>query len=143
MLLVGLTTTGKQVWSGRLHMRPIWASEATLAHARESGKGYSVAPHSPSTPRLVVKQEQCTSGPIIAPPSTWSSKVYRHLKLRLFLVTYRKLPLHQLSGVKNSLPGPQEFQASLQGPDCIDSNGQHNCSLLHQQGDQTLFVPSS
>ena len=120
-------------------------SEATLAHARESGKGHSVAPLSPSTPRLVVKRGQCTSGPTIAPPSTRSSKVYRRLKLRLgrtlrglhckrHLVSYRKLPLHQLFGVKNSLPGPQEFRASLQGPDCIDNNGQHNCSLFHQQG---------
>ena len=120
-------------------------SEATLAHARESGNGHSVAPLSPSTPRLVVKRGQCISGPTIAPPSTHSSKVYRSLKLRLGrtlrglhckrrLVSYRKLPLHQLSGVKSSLPGPQEFRASLQGPDCIDNNGQHNCSLLHQQG---------
>ena len=38
------------------------------------------------------------------------------------------------SGVKGSLPGPQEFRASLQGPDCIDSNGQHDCGFLHQQG---------
>ena len=37
-------------------------------------------------------------------------------------------------GVKSSLPGPQEFRASLQGPDCSDSNGQRNCGLLHQQG---------
>ena len=78
-------------------------------------------------------------------PSTRSSKVYRCPKLRLgctlrglhckrYLVNCRKSPLHQLSGVKSSLPGPQEFRASLQGPDCIDSNGQNNCSLLHQQG---------
>ena len=38
------------------------------------------------------------------------------------------------SGVLNSLPGPQEFRSSLQGPDCTDSNGQHICSRLHQQG---------
>ena len=118
------------------------ASKATLAHARESGKGHSVAPLSPSTPRLVVKQGQCTSRPTIA-PSTCSSKVYRRLKLRLgctlrglhckrHLVSYRKSPLHQLSGVKSSLPGPLEFRASLQRPDCIDNNRQHNCSLLHQ-----------
>ena len=123
------------------------ASEATLAHARESGKGHSVASLSPATPRLVVKREQCTLGPTVASPSTHSSKVYRRLKLRLgrtlrglhckrCLVNYRKSPLHQLSGVKSNLSGPQEFRTSLQGPDCIDSNGQHNCSLLHQQGGQ-------
>ena len=86
------------------------ASEVTLAHAQESGKGHSVAPLSPSTPSLVVKQEQCTLRQIIASHSTWSSKVYSRLKLRLgcilrglhcnrCLVTYRKSPLHQLKTV--------------------------------------------
>ena len=42
-------------------------------------------------------------------------------------------PPHQLPGVKSSFPGPLEFRVSLQRPDCSDSNGQHNCSLLHQQ----------
>ena len=45
------------------------ASEVTLAHAQESGKGHSVAPLSPSTPSLVVKQY--ASRPIFASPSTW------------------------------------------------------------------------
>ena len=35
-------------------------------------------------------------------------------------------------GAKSSLAGPQEFRASLQGSDCPDSNGQHNCGLLYQ-----------
>ena len=120
------------------------ASEVTLAHAQESGKGHSVAPLSPSTPSLVVKQEQCASRPIIASPSTWSSKVYSRLKLRLGC-TLKRTPLQEVFGhlqkvastsVKNSLSGPKEFQVSLQGPDCTDSNGQHNCRLLHQQGEQ-------
>ena len=121
------------------------APEATLAHTRDSGKGHSLAPLSPSTPKLVVRQEQCTSGPTVAPPSSRSSNVYRCLKRRLGrtfrglhckrrLVRSRKSPPHQASGVESSLPGPQEFRASLQGPDCSDSNGQHNCGFLHQQG---------
>ena len=36
-------------------------------------------------------------------------------------------------GAKGSVSGPQEFRASLQGPDCSDSNGQHNRVFLHQQ----------
>ena len=89
----------------------------------------------------MVKREQSTSGSTIASPSICSTKVYRCLKLRLgrtlrglhckrCLVNYRKSPLHQISGVKSSLSG------IWQGPDCIDSNGQHNHSLFHQQGGQ-------
>ena len=52
------------------------------------------------------------------------------------LVKHRKSPPHQLYGVKSSFSGPQEFRASFQRPDCSDSNGQHNCSLLHEQGGQ-------
>ena len=89
--------------------------------------------------------EQCTSGPTVASPSTRSSKVYRRLKLRLgrtlgdstttgvWSITESRLYINFLE-FKSSLPGPQEFRASLQGPDCIDNNGQHNCCLLHQQG---------
>ena len=121
------------------------AFEAALAYPRKPVKGYSSPPLSPSTPRLVVKREQCTAGPTIAPPSTRSPNVYRRLKRRLGrtlrglhckrrLVRPRKSPPHQSFGIKSSLPGPQEFQVSLQGPDCPDSSGQHNCGLLHQQG---------
>ena len=86
-------------------------------------------------------------------PSTRSSKVYRRLKLRLgrtlrglhckrCLVNYRKPPPHKFSGVKSRVSSPQEFRASFQGPDCIDSNGHHNCSLLHQQGGRYESRPS-
>ena len=33
-----------------------------------------------------------------------------------------------------SFSGPQAFQASLQGSDCVSSNRQHTCGVLHQQG---------
>ena len=35
--------------------------------------------------------------------------------------------------LESRFSGPQEFRASLQGPDCSDSNRQHNCGFLHQQ----------
>ena len=127
------------------YQAPSVAPEATLAHTRDSGKGHSSAPLSPSTPRLVVRREQCTLGPTVAPSSSRPSNVYGHLKQRLGrtfgglhckrrLVRSRKSPPHQRSGVESSLPGPQEFRASLQGPDCSDSNRQHNGGFLHQQG---------
>ena len=101
--------------------------------ARESAKGHFVAPLSPSTPRLVVKREQCPLGPIIASPSTCSSKVYRRLNSGwdahlgdstargVWSLTESHLYIN-FSGKKKKIPGPQEFRASLQGPDCTDSN---------------------
>ena len=120
------------------------APEATLAHTGNFGKGYPLASLSPSTSRLVVKREQCASGPTVSSPLTSPSNVYRRLKRRLGntlrgfyckrrLVRHKKSSPLQLPGDKSSFPGPQEFQASLQGPDCSDSNRQHKCSLLHQQ----------
>ena len=130
------------------------APETTLAYAQELGKDHTVVPLSLSTHRLVVKREKCSVGPTIASPSTRCTNVYRRVKQRLGrtlrglhckrrLVRHRKSPPHQLSRVKSSFCGPQEFRASLQGPDCSDSNGQHNCGLLHQQGGRyeiRLFV---
>ena len=94
--------------------------EATLACTRESGKDHSVVPLSTPTSRLVAGQEQCSSGPTVASPSTRSANVQRLLKRRLGhtlralhckrrLVKHRKSPPHQLSGVKSSFSGPQEF----------------------------------
>ena len=55
------------------------ALEATLACPRNFGKGHFGSPVTPSSPRLVVGQEQCTTGPTSAPPSTRYSAVYRRL----------------------------------------------------------------
>ena len=85
------------------------ASETTLAYTGGSGKDHSIAPFPPSTPGLVVKREQCSSGPTFASPSTCPSNVYRRLKLRLGrtlrglhgkrrLVRHRKSPPHQPLG---------------------------------------------
>ena len=120
------------------------ALEATLVCSRSFGKSHSGSPVTPSTHRLVVGREQCTTGPTFAPPSTRYSAVYRRLKRRLgrtlrglyckrCLVSLRKSPPHKFLGVEGCPSGPKEFQASLQRPDCSCSNRQHNCSLLHKQ----------
>ena len=122
------------------------ALEATLACPLSFGKDHSDSSVTSPPLRLVVGRKQCTEGPTLAPPppSTRSSAVYRRLKRRLgrtlrglhckrHLVIPRKSPPHKFLGVKSSLSGPQEFQASLQGPDYPCSNRQHNCSLLHKQ----------
>ena len=117
----------------------------TLACSGESGKGHSSSPVSPSSPRLVVAREQCAAGPAFAPTSARSSNLYRRLKRRLGrslrrshskrrLVGARKSPAYKFSRAQGRFSGPQEFRASLQGPDCSDSNRQHNCGFLHQQG---------
>ena len=126
------------------HEALLVAPEAALACSQNSRKSYSVTPISPSAPRLVVGQEQCPSGTTVSPPSTCTPGVYRRhkrrpgctlreLRCKRHLVRYRKPPPHKFSGVKSCFSGPQESRASLQGPNCADSNGQHNCSLLHQQ----------
>ena len=120
------------------------APEATLARSGGSGQGYSIAPVSSSSPRLVVGREQCTTGSASTSSAARTAVVYRHLKRRLGhslrglhckrrLVRTRKSPPHKFFGAKGSVSGPQEFRASLQGPDCSGSNGQHNCGILHQQ----------
>ena len=147
MSLIGLlTATEKQVWACCLHMRPVQWHLKQHWHVPESlEKIIPYSPLSPSTPGLLVRREQCTQGSALAPPSTCSIDIFRRLKRRLGhtlrgihdkrrLVRTRKSSPHQFLGVQGSSSGPQEFRASLQGTDCSDSNGQHNCSLLHQQG---------
>ena len=135
--------------------------EATLACSGVSGKGHSVAPFSSSSPRLVVDREQCNSGPAVAPLATRSANGYRCLKRKLgcslrglhgkrHLVRSRKSPPQKFFGVKSSVSGPQEFRASLQGPDCSDSKT-HPRSLecdsgqtvQTQSGDPDRVVPFS
>ena len=114
------------------------ALEATLAHFGDLGKDYPDTQISPFTPRVVVRREKRTPESTVASPRLRSTNVYRRLKRRLGItlrglhckrrvVKHRKSLPYQFSGVKSSLPGPQELQASLQGSDCSSSNGQHNC----------------
>ena len=120
------------------------ALEATLACSGDSGQDHSGSPCSPSSPGLVAGREKCAAGPTFVPSSSRSESVYRRIKRRLGrslrglhckrrLVRARKLPPHKFFGAEGSVSGPQEFRASLQGPDCSDSNRQHNCGFLHQQ----------
>ena len=120
------------------------ASKKTLACAGEPGEDHSSSPLSSSAPGLVVGQEQCTKGTTLAPPSTRPTDIYRRLKRRLGrtlrgihskrrLVRIRKSPPYQLLGTQGSSSGSQEFRVAVQGTDCSHSDGQHNCSLLHQQ----------
>ena len=105
------------------------ASETSLVCFGESGQGNFSSSFSPPTSGLVAKWEQCSSGTTFTPSSTHSADIYRCLKQRLGrtlrqlhckrrLVRPRKSPTDQLFGTKSSFPGPQEFRASLQGPDC-------------------------
>ena len=120
------------------------APETTLARPGGFGKDYPNTQISPPTSRLVVRRETCIPGSAIPSPRPRSTNVYRRLKRRLgrtlrglhckrHVVRHRKSPPCQFPGVKSSISGPQELRASLQGPDCVGSNGQHNCSILHQQ----------
>ena len=92
----------------------------------------------------MVGQEQCTTGATLAPPSARPTNIYRRLKRRLGRtlrgihskrrsVGIRKSPPYQLLGTQGSSSGSQEFRTAVQGTDCSHSNGQHDCSVLHQQ----------
>ena len=96
------------------------AFETTLAHSGGSGKSPPITPVSSSSPRLVVGQEQCSSGSAFVSSAARSASVYRRLKRRLgcslrglhckrLLVRPRKSPSHKFSGVKSSVSGPQEL----------------------------------
>ena len=67
-------------------------------------------------------------------PQTKAGRTLRGIHSKRCLVGTRKSPPHQFLGTQGSSSGSQEFRAAVQGTDCSHSNGQHNCSLLHQQG---------
>ena len=147
MSLIGLlTATEKQVWLGRLDMRPIQWHLKKHWHVPEIlDKEIPVPPYPPPSSGLVVGGKEYTPRPTITSNASRSTSFYRRIKRRLGrslrglhskrrLVRTRKSPPHKLLGTKSSLPGAQEFRASLQGSDCPSSHRQHNCGLLHQQG---------
>ena len=93
----------------------------------------------------MVGGKECTPRPTITSAASRSASFYRRIKRRLGrslrglhskrrLVRTRKSPPYKVLGTKSSIPGSQEFRASLQGSDCPSSHRQHNCGLLHQQG---------
>ena len=119
------------------------APEATLAHPGDFGKNHPDTQISPPTSRLVVRREKCTSGSTVASPRPCSTTVYRCLTRRLghalrglhckrHMVRHRNSRPYQFSRVKGSVSGPQELRASLRGPDCVSSNGQHKCGIIQQ-----------
>ena len=123
------------------------ALEVTLACPRSFRKGHPRSSFTSPPPRLLVGRKQHTAGSTLALPSTRSSTVYRRFKRRLGrtlralhckrrLVSHRKSPPHQFFGVEGSPSGPNEFRASMQGPDCSCCKGQHNGSLLCKQTGQ-------
>ena len=97
------------------------APETTLACARDSGD-HSIAHVSPPTSRLVVKREQCALGPVFTSPPTCPSNVYRRLN-----VGAHTMGDSTASGVWSEPKSHLhinflELKASLQGPDCVNSN---------------------
>ena len=121
------------------------APQEALACTGDFGQGDSGPPYPPPSSGLVVGGKECTPRPTITSKASRSISFYRRIKRRLGrslrglhskrrLVRTRKSPPHKLLGTKSSLPGAQEFRASLQGSDCPSSHRQHNCGLLHQQG---------
>ena len=121
------------------------APQEALAGTGDFGQGDSGPPYPPPSSGLVVGGKECTPRPTITSNASRSASFYRRIKRRLGrslrglhskrrLVRTRKSPPYKLLGTKSSLPGSQEFRASLQGSDCPSSHRQHNCGLLHQQG---------
>ena len=121
------------------------APQEALACTGDFGQGDSGPPYPPPSSGLVVGGKECTPRPTTTSNASRSSSFYRRIKRRLGrslrglhskrrLVRTGKSPPYKLLGTKSSLPGAQEFRASLQGSDCPSSHRQHNCGLLHQQG---------
>ena len=104
------------------------ASEATLACTRESGKGHSVVLRGQQLHPL----QHILQMFIDASDEGWGAHLRGSTAGGVWSDTESYLHINFLDF--KGLPGPQEFRASLQGLDCIVSNRQHNCNLLHQQG---------
>ena len=144
MSLIGLlTATEKQVWSGRLHMRPIqW-------HLKVPEVLEKVIPLPPSLqPHLdwwLDKGNVLRGQPLHPLSHALQGKGFnRRIKRRLgrslrgrygkrSLVRSRKSTSYKLLGTNGSLSDPQEFRASLSEPDCVGCDRQHNCGRLYQQ----------
>ena len=120
------------------------ASEETLARSRSFREGHSPTSLPSPPPGLVAGRGKCSHGSTLASVKSRPSAVYRRIKRRLgrtlrgfygkrSLVRRRELPTYKLLGTKGGLPGPQEFRATLQKLDCVDSDGQHYCGRLYQQ----------
>ena len=141
MSLIGLlTATEKQVWAGRLHMRPIHETHLKRHwHVPESLEKVIPIPLSlhPHLDWWLEEDNILTGQPLHPLQHTlqiftdasnegWGAHLGGSTARGVWSEPESRLHINFL-GVKSSLTGPQEFRASLQGSDCSDSNGQHNC----------------
>ena len=84
MSLIGLlTATEKQVYLGRLHMRPIVAPQKQLEGPRDNGKGHSHPKVTPSTSEMVAGGKKSYHRLTITPTKTCSADLYRRIKRRM------------------------------------------------------------
>ena len=113
------------------------ASQKALACTGGPRQGHA-GPSLPSSPSgVVVRRGKCVARSAITPSASRSTAFYRRIKRRLgrsfrrgyskrCLVGSRRQTAHKFPRTEISPPGPQKFRASLQGPDCSGSHGQHD-----------------
>ena len=142
MSLIGLlTATEKQVWAGRLHMRPVQWHLKRHWHVPESLEKTIPIPLS-LYPHLDwwLEENNVLKGQPLHPLQhtlqMFTDASNEGWGAHLGGSTARGVwsEPHQFLGTQGSSSGSQEFRAAVQGTDCPHSNGQHNCSLLHPQG---------
>ena len=143
MSLIGLlTATEKQVWAGRLHMRPVQWHLKRHWHVPESLEKIIPVPLSlhPHLDWWLDKTNVLKGQPLH--PLQHALQIFTdvsnegwgaHLGGSTARVRIRKSPPYQLLGTQGSSSGSQEFREAVQGTDCSHSNRQHDCSVLHQQ----------
>ena len=120
------------------------ALEATLACPRSFGEGHSCSSVTPSPLDWWLDKSNVLQGQPLRPlqhtvqlftdasNEGWGAHLGDSTAIGIWSLPESHLHINFL-GVKSSPSGPQEFRASLQGPDCSCSNRQLNCSLLHKQ----------
>ena len=146
MSLIGLlTATEKQVHLGRLHMRPIVASQKQLKDTRITRKGDPNSQVPAPSLTMVATGRQRSYRPTITPNKTYSATLYRRIKRRVrrslqrthcnrVLVTTRKQAAYKLSGTKSSVSNPKRVPKPLCQQDSTFGHRQHYSSVLHKQG---------
>ena len=149
--LIGLlTSTEKQVTSGRLHMRPIQWPKDTLAHPGVLGEDHPNSPIPSPPPAVVVKGGERSVRSTFAPPSSRGSDLYRRIKRRLgrtfrrlyrkrYLVSAGKQTSHQFSGIESSFASPKSLRTPLPQSGSPGCYGQYHRGSLHQQRRRHAF----
>ena len=142
-LLALLTATEKQVWSGRLHMRPIQWHLKRHWHVREVLEKVIPVPQSlhPHLDWWLDENNVLRGQPrhplqhaiqlfTDASNEGWGAHLRDSTAGGLWSVSESRLHINFL---ELKAFWPKEFRESLQGSDCSCSDGQHNRSLLHKQ----------